>query len=131
LISFLHYRCSLSKVLNPNFNLKFHLMDFLFEFLNIHMNVKKNCHDFHGFEWWNTNISLFLTIFLCCPMHFLACWVVTTPKWWSLMKGIQICFLYISIARHWLNLLRTCGVVIFIFTWNLSQGFLKAYWFFY
>jgi hypothetical protein len=42
--------CSLSKVLNQNLNLKFYQIDFWFEFLNIHMNEKKTCHDFHGLK---------------------------------------------------------------------------------
>jgi len=61
------------EVLNKNLNLKFHQMDFLFEFLNIHMNEKtKTCHDYHGFKWQKNNIYPTLIIFLCSPMPFLA-----------------------------------------------------------
>jgi hypothetical protein len=50
-----------------NLNLKFHQMDFLFEFLDVHMNEKIiTYHDFHGFKWKNINI------YLCNSMSFLA-----------------------------------------------------------
>ncbi len=50
--SFRQNRCSLSKVLNQNLNLKVYLMDFWFEFFNIHMNEKgTTCHGYHGFIW--------------------------------------------------------------------------------
>jgi len=55
-------------------------MNFWFKFPNIHMNQKTiTCHDCHGFEWQNVNIYQILIIFLCGPMPFLACWIVTTP----------------------------------------------------
>jgi hypothetical protein len=38
--SYLTHYYSLLDVLNQNLNLKFHQMDFWFEFLNIHMNEK-------------------------------------------------------------------------------------------
>jgi hypothetical protein len=64
---------SLFKVLNENLNLKFHQMDFWFEFIDIHMNKKTiTCHDYNGFKWKNINICPILTIFLCGPMPFLA-----------------------------------------------------------
>jgi hypothetical protein len=60
--------------------LKFHQIDFWFEFFDIRMNEKTiTCHDYHGFKWQNINIYPILTIFLCNPMPFLAHWIVTTP----------------------------------------------------
>jgi hypothetical protein len=58
--------CSLLKVLNQNLNLKFHQMNFWFEFLDIHMNEKPiTCHDCHGFKWQNINIySILIYIFV-------------------------------------------------------------------
>ncbi len=48
-------------------------MNFLFEFLNIHMNEKEiTCHDCHGFKGQNMNIYDILIIFLCNLMPFLA-----------------------------------------------------------
>jgi hypothetical protein len=68
------------KVLNQNLKLKFHQMDFWFEFLNIHMNGKTiTCHNCHGFKWKNINFYQILIFFLCGLMPFLACWIVTTP----------------------------------------------------
>lgn len=32
-------------------------MDFLFKFINIHMNEQTTCQDHHGFKWQNINIS--------------------------------------------------------------------------
>jgi hypothetical protein len=62
-------------VLNKKLNLKFHQMDFLFQFLDIHMNEKSiTCH---GFKWQNINVYPILTIFLCTLTPFLACWIVT------------------------------------------------------
>jgi hypothetical protein len=56
-------------------------MDFLFEFLDIHMNeITMTCHDCHGFEWQNINTYLILTIFLCSLTPFLGCWIVTTTN---------------------------------------------------
>ncbi len=56
--------CSLLKVLNQNLNLKFHQIDFWFEFFDIHMNEKTiTCHDCHGFKWQSINIYQILTIF--------------------------------------------------------------------
>jgi hypothetical protein len=70
------------KVLNQNLNLKFHQMDFWFEFLDIHMNEKViTCHDCHGFKWQNINIYPILIVFLYDLTTFLACWIVTTPIW--------------------------------------------------
>jgi hypothetical protein len=55
-------------------------MDFLFEFLNIHMNEKTiTCHDYHGFKWLNIYNYPILTIFLCSPTLFLVHWIVITP----------------------------------------------------
>jgi len=55
-------------------------MDFCFELFDIHMNEKTiTCHYYHGCKWQNINIYPILTIFLCGPMPFLACWIVTTP----------------------------------------------------
>jgi len=56
-------------------------MNFLFELFDIHMNEKQTtCHDYYGFKWQNINIYPILTIFLCSPTPFLACWIVTTFK---------------------------------------------------
>ncbi len=73
-----HWRAFL-KVLNQNLNLKFHQMDFLFEFLNIHMNEKTitfpNCHDF---KWKNINIYSILIFFffdVWCPFWFVVLWL--------------------------------------------------------
>jgi len=56
-------------------------MDFLFEFLDIHMNEKgTTCHDCHGFKWKSINISSILTIFFHHLTPFLACLIVTTPS---------------------------------------------------
>jgi len=42
---------ALLNVFNQNLNLKFHQMDFWFEFLDIHMNKKTvTSHDCHGFK---------------------------------------------------------------------------------
>jgi hypothetical protein len=57
--------CAFLKVLNQNLNLnlKFHQMDFLFEFFNIHMNEKAvTCHDHHGFKCQNINIYPILIV---------------------------------------------------------------------
>jgi len=70
------------KGLKSNLNLKFHQMDFWFEFLDIHMNEKAViCHDCHGFKWQNINIYPILIVFLCDSTPFFACWIVTTPIW--------------------------------------------------
>jgi hypothetical protein len=64
---------TLFKVLNQN--LKFHQMDFWFEFLNIQMNEeKKTCY---GFKWQNLNIYQILTIFFVvwCPFWFVGLWL--------------------------------------------------------
>jgi hypothetical protein len=75
------HRCSLLEDLNQNLKLKFHQVDFWFEFFDIHMNEKEiTYHDCHGFKWQNINIYPILIIFLCNPMPFLAHWIVTTPK---------------------------------------------------
>jgi hypothetical protein len=51
---FRHNRCSISNVLNQN--IKFHQMDFWFEFFDICMNEQTTfCHDCHGFKWENVN----------------------------------------------------------------------------
>jgi hypothetical protein len=57
-------------------------MDFLFGFLDIHMNEKKtSCHDCHGFKWQNINIYPILTLFfLWFDTFFWLIWNVTTPK---------------------------------------------------
>jgi hypothetical protein len=55
---FWHNMCSFSNVLNENINIKFHQMNFWFEFLDIHMNEQTTfCHDCHchGFKWENVN----------------------------------------------------------------------------
>jgi hypothetical protein len=72
--SCLTHCCSLFKVLNQNFILKFHQMDFQFKFLDIHRNEKVTiCHDCHGFKWQNINIYLILIILICGLMPF---WLV-------------------------------------------------------
>jgi hypothetical protein len=71
---------SFLKVCNQNLNLKFHHMDFWFEYLDIHMNEKKKtCHDCNGFKWKNINIYLILNLFFCDMTPFLACWIMTAP----------------------------------------------------
>ncbi len=68
------------KVLNQNLNLKFHQMDFWFDFLNIHMNEKIIFFcDCHGFKWQNRNIYPILIFFLCGLMPFLAHCNVIAP----------------------------------------------------
>ncbi len=72
--------CSLLKYLNQNLNLKFHQIDFWFEFLNIHMNENiVTCHDCHGFKWQNINVYPILIICFCNLTRFLVCWIVTAP----------------------------------------------------
>jgi hypothetical protein len=47
-----------------NLNLKFHQMDFWFEFFNIDMNeIIIIFHDYHGFKWKNINIYPILIVF--------------------------------------------------------------------
>jgi hypothetical protein len=54
-------------------------MDFLFEFLDIHMNEKTITYDFHDFKWQNINIYPILTLFFCSPTPFMvARWIVIT-----------------------------------------------------
>jgi hypothetical protein len=73
---------SFFEFLNQNLNLKFHQMDFWFEFLDVHMNEKNiTYNDCHGFKWKNINIYSILIIFLCDLMSFLALWIMTTPTW--------------------------------------------------
>jgi hypothetical protein len=56
-------------------------MNFLFAILDIHMNEKETtCHDGHGFKWQNITFILFLFIFLCGSMSFVACWIVTASQ---------------------------------------------------
>ncbi len=63
--------CSCLKILNQNLKLKFHQVDFWFEFFDIHMNEKEiSCHDCHGFKWQYINIYPILIVFLCNPMPF-------------------------------------------------------------
>ncbi len=89
--------CSLLEVLKQNLNLKFYQMNFLFELFDIHMNEKQTtCHDCYGFKWQNINIYPILTIFLCSPTPFLACWIVTTfkklilwPHLWHTLKDFD------------------------------------------
>jgi hypothetical protein len=90
---------ALLEALNQNLNLKFHQMDFWFEFLDIHMNEKTIiCHDCHGFKWQNINIYPILTIFICNPMPFLACCIVIVtyyikwndPNWMLLSKKLNL-----------------------------------------
>jgi hypothetical protein len=38
-------------------------MDFWFEFLDIHMNEKTTCNDYHSFKWKNINIDPILNFF--------------------------------------------------------------------
>ncbi len=79
--SYLTHWYSFLKVLNQNLNLKFHQMDFWFEFLDIHMNKKTiTSHDCHGFKWQNINIYLIYLVFLCNLTPFLVHWIVTTPN---------------------------------------------------
>jgi hypothetical protein len=60
-------------------------MDFWIEFRDIHMNGKTTtCHECYGFKWQNINIYPILIIFLCDPMPFLVCWIMTAP-WHVLM----------------------------------------------
>ncbi len=45
-------------------NLKFHQIDFWFEFLDIHINEQITiCHDCNDFKWKNINIYLIVSIF--------------------------------------------------------------------
>jgi hypothetical protein len=68
-------------ILNQNLNLKYHQMDFWFEFFNIHMNEKTiTCHDCHECKWQNINIHPILIVFLCGPMPFLARCIVNAPN---------------------------------------------------
>jgi hypothetical protein len=56
-------------------------MDFLFEFLDIHMNEKIIIyHNCHGFKWKNINIYSILTSFFCSLTPFLAHWIVIAPN---------------------------------------------------
>jgi hypothetical protein len=46
-------------------------MDFLFEFLNIHINEKTiTYNDYHGFKWQNINIYPILTTFSFSLFYF-------------------------------------------------------------
>ncbi len=84
---FLCNRCSLSKVIKWNLNLKFHLMEFWFELFNVHMNEETTiCYDFHSFKWWNIIFFLILIIFLAIWHPFLACWIITTPIWLNIKQ---------------------------------------------
>jgi hypothetical protein len=94
--------CSILKVLNHKLNLKFYQMDCWFEFLDIHMNEKAiTCHDCYGFKWKNINIYPILTVFLCSPTPFFACWIVTTfkkvilwPHLWHTLKDFDLLQMY-------------------------------------
>jgi hypothetical protein len=56
-------------------------MDFLFEFLNIQMNVKEIIyHDCHSSKWQNINIYQILTIFFNGLTPFLAHWIMIAPR---------------------------------------------------
>ncbi len=69
--SYLRHCYSLLEVLNQNLNLKFHQMEFWFEFLDIHMNEKAiTCHDCHCFKWQNINIYPILIFFFAFQLSF-------------------------------------------------------------
>ncbi len=55
-------------------------MDFLFEFLDIHMNEKGPAsHDCHGFKWNNINIFPILIIFKAHLTSFLVHFIANVP----------------------------------------------------
>ncbi len=63
----------------PKSKLKISSMDFLFEFMDIHMNEKTTCHDCHDFKGQNINICPILIFFLCNLTPFWARWIVAAP----------------------------------------------------
>jgi len=84
--------CALLEVLNQNLYLNFFQIDFLFKFLDIHMNEKAiTCHDCHGFKWKNINNYPILIIFLCNPMPFLVYWIVITTTYVLSCKNMFMC----------------------------------------
>ncbi len=86
------HRCSLSKVLNQNLNLKFRQMDFWFEFLDIHMNKKiTTCHDCHGFKWEKIYLSLILTTFLYNRRPLWLNWLWLHLIWQVLLYDFELC----------------------------------------
>jgi hypothetical protein len=90
IVSCLMPRCSFLEILNQNSNLKFHQMDFWFEFLDINLNEKTTiCHDCHGFKWWNINNCPILILFFLRDT-LLARWIVTAPKRHKGFKNFEI-----------------------------------------
>jgi hypothetical protein len=122
---FLHNRCSLSKVLNQNLNLKFHQMSFFFEFLNIHMNEKTtSCYDFHSFKWKNINISLILIFFLCDLTPFLAHWIMIATISYNILYGVK----YMINTIFYMNFLKIYVLqnlqtpsLVFLLYWSICN----------
>jgi hypothetical protein len=77
--SFWHNKCSLSKVLNWNLNLKFYQMDFWFEFLTFIWMKKEQlamiAMVLNGKHKYFSNFDCFF----CRSTSFLAHWIVITP----------------------------------------------------
>jgi len=73
--------CALLDILNQNLNLKFHQMDFLFEFLDININEKKKKQlAMITMALNDKNIYPILIVFLFDLIHFLAWGIMIAPN---------------------------------------------------
>jgi hypothetical protein len=92
---------SLLKVLNQNLNLKFHQMDFWFEFFEIRMNENTiSCHDYHSFKGQKINIYPILTFFF----FFFAIW----HPFWLIGLWLHPCNVFSPERKHWYKTTTKC-----------------------